>query len=108
MKITEKNLINIISFAPIVILPLMTIVLTIMLYRIHNDDLDKTIKKLETTLIESEKKSIEIKVNSIVDLIEYQNSIIVDSLKLRVKDRVDTAMEIANSLYGKYKKKIKC
>jgi diguanylate cyclase (GGDEF)-like protein len=105
MKITEKNLINIISFAPIVILPLMTIVLTIMLYRIHNDDLDKTIKKLETTLIESEKKSIEIKVNSIVDLIEYQNSIIVDSLKLRVKDRVDTAMEIANSLYENYKGK---
>jgi diguanylate cyclase (GGDEF)-like protein len=103
MALNEKNILNIIATGPLVFIPLVIIVTALLLINIYNDSLEKSIDKMESNLIEIEKKTIQTKVNSIADLIVYQKSILVNDLKSRIEQRVVNAINMANTIYDQYK-----
>ena len=98
MALNEKNILNIIATGPLVFVPLVIIVTALLIINIYNDSLERSIDKMEYNLIESEKKAIQAKVNSIADLIVYQKSILKNDLKLRIKQRVINAVNIADTI----------
>ncbi len=103
MALNEKNILNIIATGPLVFIPLVIIVTTLLVINIYNESLEKSIDKLESNLIDIEKKAIQTKVNSIADLIIHQKSILKDDLKLRIKQRVANAINTADTIYHQYK-----
>jgi len=54
-------------------------------------------------LIQTEKKAIQSKVDSIADLIVYQKSIVKEDLTSRIKQRVENAINTAETIYQLYK-----
>ena len=53
-------------------------------------------------MIHIEKEKVQAKVKSVVDLVKYRQSIIKKELKHRVKDRVYTAYNVAQSIYKQF------
>ena len=103
MALTEKNILKIIATGPLVFIPLVVIVTALLVVNIYNDSLERSIANLEANLIETEKKAIQTKVNSISDLIVHQKSILKDELRSRLKQRVANAIKIADTIYHQYK-----
>ncbi|MCX6053128.1 MAG: cache domain-containing protein [Campylobacterales bacterium] len=105
MLLTEKNITRLIAYGPFIFIPSVVIMLTLMVINTHLSIYKKNVQSIEIGLQNSEKKAIQSKVDGVVDLVAYQNSIIKEKLLLRVKSRVDNAYETAAALYEKYKDK---
>ena len=103
MKIDEKNIVNIIAFAPLLVVPAFILIVIIFVIHINNENFDKTLKNITSDLKASQQATVKAKVDDIVDLAAHQNSLIIDNLTSRVKDRVETAHKIAKALYEQYK-----
>ena len=103
MAINEKNILKIIAAAPLVFIPLVIIITALLVINIYNNSLEKAILKLETDLIQIEKKAMQLRVDSISDLIVYQKSIVKEDLALRIKQRIKNAKNIAETIYLQYK-----
>ena len=103
MAFNEKSILNIIVTGPLVFIPLVIIVTALLVINIYNDSLERSIANLESHLIETEKKSIQTKVNSIADLIVHQKSILKNDLRSRLKERVVNAINVADTIYHQYK-----
>lgn len=99
----ENQLVKIIAFGPVVFIPLMTLLILGFIIKSDKEDLKVAVASLESELIISEKKAIKTKVDSVVDLISYQNSIIEQDLHAKIRERVETAHAMAFSLYTTYK-----
>ena len=105
MKKKENSIIRLIEFGPLIFIPLFVAIVIIFIVKEHEENFDRTLKKVEHNLVKSEKESIQSKVDGISNLITYQNKIIIEKLTLRVKQRVITAHKVATSLYEQYKNK---
>ncbi|MEA3434067.1 MAG: EAL domain-containing protein [Campylobacterota bacterium] len=103
MALNEKSILKIIATAPLVFIPLVIIITALLVINIYNDSLQKAIVKLETNLIQTEKKAIQSKVDSIADLIVYQKSIVKEDLTSRLKQRVENVIYTAETIYQQYK-----
>jgi len=103
MALNEKNILNIIATGPLIFIPLVVIVTALLMVNIYNESLERSIDKMEHNLIETEKKAIQTKVNSIADLIVHQKSILKDELRSRLKQRVLNAVHMADTIYHQYK-----
>ncbi len=66
-------------------------------------DVKTELKDYETNLIEIEKERLIGEVDSLVQLIDYYDTISSDKIKDDVKMVVDVASDIANNIYNKYK-----
>jgi len=99
----DKTFLKIITWAPLFFIPFVVIIVLMQTMKVHNQSFDDNIKRLEAELLNEEKKAIEAKVLSTIDLIVYQKSIIKNDLMERVKKRVDNAHKIAQAIYSKYK-----
>ena len=103
MAFNEKNILGIIVTGPLVFIPLVIIVTALLVINTYNESLERSIANLESNLIETEKKSIETKVNSIADLIVHQQFILIDDLRSRLKERVTNAINVADTIHHQYK-----
>ncbi|MFA6196246.1 MAG: cache domain-containing protein [Sulfurimonas sp.] len=105
MLLSEKNITRLIAYGPFIFIPSVVVMLTLMVINTHLSIYKKNVQNIEIGLQNSEKKAIQSKVDSVVDLVVYQNSIIKEKLLARVKSRVNNAYETATALYEKYKDK---
>jgi signal transduction histidine kinase len=103
MALNEKSILKIIATGPLVFIPLVIIITALLVINIYNDSLQKSIVKLETNLIQTKKKAIQSKVDSIADLIVYQKSIVKEDLTSRLKQRVENVINTAETIYQQYK-----
>lgn len=101
----EKTFLNIITYGPLVFIPLFVATIIFVAYQTYTKNFDEKITKLEETIYNDEKKRIENKVINITDFIVYEKSKINDKLTKKVKERVDTAYLIATNIYNENKDK---
>jgi len=97
--LNEKFLIRFITFAPFLVIPLITIIISLLSIQHNHEVLDQSIHNIRERLISEQQKSTISKVNMAIELINYQRSTIEKRLQTKVKDRVDTAYDIAQSIY---------
>lgn len=103
MALNEKSILKIVAAGPLVFIPLVIIITALLVINIYNNSLEKAILKLETDLIQTEKKAIQSKVDSIADLIVYQKSIVKEDLTSRLKERVENVINTSETIYQQYK-----
>ena len=99
----EKNLIRLVTFAPIIIIPAIAILISIISIEHNNEVLTQSIQNVRERFISEEKKAIISKINMAIKLIEYQRSTIEKELQSKVKIRVDNAYLIAQNIYNQNK-----
>ncbi len=95
----ENFLIRFITFAPFLVIPLITIIISVLSIQHNHEILDQSLQNIRERLISEHQKSIISKVNMAIELITYQRSTIEQRLQTKVKDRVDRAYDIAQSIY---------
>jgi len=96
----EKIFLKFITYAPLFFVPLIIGIISFIINNTYNDSFKENIKKLDQSLYEEEKRNTELRVSTMVDIITYHQSIIKYKLKLRVKERVKTAYNIATEFYN--------
>ena len=99
----EEMVLKFIAFGPFLFIPSIVLLLTFLMVTTSNIQFEKTLKKLEISLHESQDEAIKLKVDSVVNNIIYRKSIIKENLKNRVKKRVTYALKISKGIYEKYK-----
>ncbi|MDD2781430.1 cache domain-containing protein [Sulfuricurvum sp.] len=97
--LNEKFLVRFITFAPFLVIPLITIIISVLSIQHNQEILDQSLQNIRERLISEQQKSIVSKVNMAIELITYQRSTIEQRLQTKVKDRVDRAYDIAQSIY---------
>jgi len=103
MKVKENSVIKLIAYAPLFVIPLFILVIVISVAKENKLNFEKTKNRVELDLINSKNYAIKAKIDSIVDLVNYQNDILEKKLSNRVKDRVNTAYKVAIELYEQNK-----
>ena len=105
MILNEKNILKFIVFTPLITIPFIAFFIAYLTLTRNHDTFQTAIKSIQKDLIKIEKKKVQAKVDSVVDLVKYRQSIIKEELKARVKDRVYTAYNVAHSIYQQFKGK---
>lgn len=105
MILNEKNILKFVVYAPVLLIPLVAFFIAYTLLTRNHNSLQTTIKSIQNDLIIIEKQKLKAKVDSVVDLVTYRQSILKEELENRVKDRVYTAYNVANSIYEQFKNK---
>ncbi len=101
----EKTFLNIITYGPLFFVPFFVSIIIIVSYQTYNKNFENKLDKLQETILLKEKKTIENKVQNVTDFIVYQKSEIKNNLTNRVKERVETAFNIATNIYNENKDK---
>ena len=99
----ENIFLKIITYGPLVFVPLIVAILLFVFIQTYNEGYQKSLEKTEKELYMVEKKSVENKVKSVSDFISYKKSIINEKLKDTVKKRVELALLQAENIYQEYK-----
>lgn len=97
--LNEKNLLKLISYGPLIFIPFVVIVISLLLLHVRELEYKKSLKDIETSYTETQKSKIVSKVDMAIRLIEYKKSITETMLKEKVKNRVDIAYSVAKNLY---------
>lgn len=95
----EKGLIRFITFAPLVIIPAIVILISMISIYHNHEILDQSLQNVHERLISEQEKSIVSKINMAIELILYQRSTIEKQLQSKVQSRVDTAYAVAQNIY---------
>ncbi|MEA2111674.1 MAG: cache domain-containing protein [Campylobacterota bacterium] len=99
----ENLFLKIITFAPLVFIPLIIGLVSFAFIHMYNTDFQNNLEKTTENLFNIEKSAVEIKIQNTSDVINYRKSILQDRLKIRVKQRVEKAYAIAQSIYEEHK-----
>ncbi len=95
----ELGLIRFITFAPLVIIPAIVILISSISIRHNHEILNQSLQNIHERLISEQEKSIVSKINMAIELIVYQRSTIEKRLQSKVKSRVDTAYAVGQNIY---------
>lgn len=101
--INEKILIRFITFAPLIIIPTIAVIISTISIQHNHDILDQSIQNFRERFISEQQESVVSKVNMAIELILYQRSTIENRLQHKVKNRVDTAYSVAHYIYEQNK-----
>jgi len=101
--LNEELVLKFVAWGPFLFIPSVVLLLTFLMIDTSNTQFEKRLKKLESTLHESKKETIKLKVDSVVNNIIYRKSITKENLKKRVKKRVLNAFKVSRAIYEKYK-----
>ncbi|MFA6193050.1 MAG: cache domain-containing protein [Sulfurimonas sp.] len=99
----EKTFLNLITYAPLVVIPLFFLVVTILSYQMYLQSFESSINNLGKDILNSEKKAVEDKVLNLTDIIIHKKAEIKSELTSRVKNRVEIAYTMAENIYNEYK-----
>lgn len=99
----EKTFLNIITYAPLIVIPVFFLVVTILSYQMYLQNFESSINNLREDILNTEKKAVENKVLNLTDIIIHKKAEIKNELNDRVKNRVETADAIAKNIYNEYK-----
>lgn len=99
----EKIFLNLITYAPLVVIPLFFFIMTVLSYQIYLQSFESSINNLREDILNSEKNAVENKVANLTDIIIYKKAEIKNTLTETIKNRVQTACAIAENIYHEYK-----
>jgi diguanylate cyclase (GGDEF)-like protein len=99
----EKTFLNIITYAPLLVVPIFFILVTILSYQIYLQSFQSSINNLQQDMLNSEKKAAQDKVLNLTDIIIHKKAEIKHALTSRVQNRVETAYTIAKNIHNEYK-----
>ncbi|GKT11779.1 MAG: hypothetical protein ISEC1_P0749 [Thiomicrorhabdus sp.] len=98
----EKSWITFLAIGPMLLIPVMVALISFVFITAEKSKLDSSLSRMEQDTISYLKSTIHSKVNNIVDLAAYRNSVVKAELHLRIQQRVDDACKIASQLYTLY------
>ncbi len=101
-----KLIIQILALAPVVFIPAIVFMVATLILQAEEDNFKAAIQQVESDFIENEKSRIRSKVNNMVDLVAYRQSVINQNLHSRIKNRVQNAQKIALALHDFYQDKM--
>ncbi|MDQ7043071.1 MAG: cache domain-containing protein [Sulfurimonas sp.] len=101
--LNETNILRLVAFGPLIVIPLVFMVLCITIMDSQNQNFRNSIEKLKVNSTKIQEQKIETKIDQLVKYIENKKSIIEQELKDRVTHRVYNAYTIANAIYKKNK-----
>ena len=99
----EKTFLNLITYAPLVFIPLFVVIIISLSYQAYSHSFNLSIKNLEKDTLHAEKEALKTKIDNLSKLIVYKKSEIKNKLTNRVKNRVQVAYDMAHNIYTKYK-----
>lgn len=102
----KKNLIQILALGPVVFIPIVVFIIASFIVNTEKASYELAMKQISQDYLETEKSRIRSKVNNMVNLVSYRQSIIDQKLHARIQRRVDDAQRIAIGLYNQYKNKM--
>lgn len=100
----DKFLVSIISVISVIFIPALIVGVMGFVFYVHNTNYDEALQTLKPKLIQKQKELVKARVDGVVELINYQQSLITEELQNRVKDRVEVAHEIATAIYHNFHK----
>lgn len=100
--VNENNIGKIISYSPLIMMPILVIIITITMVTHNQMKLNHSIELSKKSLISQENNKLKTEIDKINDLIEYQNNIFEQLLRERVKERVESAVAIGNKIHNKF------
>ena len=86
-----------------VVIPAVVLFLAMLIISQQEQDYKTTVAQLESDFVQTEQARVRTKVNNMVDLVSYRQSVINQRLHNRIQQRVDDAHKIAMALYDFYK-----
>jgi len=101
-----KLIIQMMALAPVIFIPAIVLFAGTLIIDAEEENYRTAISQVEDDFIETEKSRIRSKVNNMVDLVEYRQSVINQRLHSRIQRRVEDAHKIALALYEKYHKNL--
>jgi signal transduction histidine kinase len=104
--ISRKTLIQIFALGPVLFIPAVIFFVSNLVLDIEQSFYEQEKNQLEQDYLENEKSRIQSKVTNMVDLVQYQQSIINKNLHSRIQRRVEDANTIAMTLYNFYVNRI--
>jgi len=104
---SEKNILKLIKFAPIVFIIFSAILIMYTFIQISNKKFTADIQNLENDYFQSQKHEVQSEVQRVYDYISYKKSLSETNLKNYLKQRVYEAHSIASSIYKENKTKPK-
>lgn len=99
----ENSILNIIRFAPIIFILLLSLFLTNIFIEIQNSDYDENIKRSKKEYLEKNKYRVKEEVEKVYAYIIKNKNSTKKLLKKSIKNKVNEAHGIALSIYDKYK-----
>lgn len=98
----RKTLIQLLALGPVVFIPTVVLIVASLITSTEKAGFERAITQVEQDFLENEKARVRSKVNNMVDLVTYRQSIINQQLHNRIQRRVDDAQRVALTLYEKY------
>lgn len=95
--------VQLLTFAPILLVPAVVFALAMLVLGEQEKGYQTKVAQLESDFLYTEKARVRSKVNNMVDLVSYRQSIVTQELHTRIQRRVDDAHVIAQALYDFYK-----
>ncbi|WP_321324151.1 cache domain-containing protein [Thiomicrorhabdus sp.] len=102
----SKKFIQLLALGPVVLIPLTVFFISSLVINSEKDTYQRAQAQIELDYLETEKSRIRSKVDNMVDLVSYRQSIINQKLHDRIQRRVEDAHRIAITLYNYYVKKM--
>jgi diguanylate cyclase (GGDEF)-like protein len=99
----EKTFLNIITYGPLVAIPIFFLIVTVLSYQLNLKNFEVREKELEKDLLTTEKNAVKNKVLNVSDIIIHKKAEIKNELSSRIQNRVETAYSIAENIYNEYK-----
>lgn len=100
--LNSKKFIQLLAFGPVILIPLTVLFISSLVINSENDSFQRAQAQIEIDYLETEKSRIQSKVDNMVDLVSYRQSIINQKLHDRIQRRVEDAHRIAITLYNYY------
>ncbi len=99
----DSRIVQIITYAPFIFIPTVVIMIFALMIHANHTQFANSVEQMEASVTETRREVIISQVNSIVNLIEYKQSMANKILQEKVKARVDVAYSIAKNIYDEYK-----
>ncbi|GAB6069848.1 hypothetical protein JCM30760_09450 [Thiomicrorhabdus hydrogeniphila] len=102
----SKKIIQLLAIGPVIIIPAIVFFVSSLIIESENNTYQRAMEQVKVDYLETEKSRIRSKVDNMVDLVSYRQSIINQKLHDRIQSRVDDARRIGLSLYHYYVNKL--
>ncbi|MFV0447336.1 MAG: cache domain-containing protein [Vibrio sp.] len=105
--LNDRKLLNIIRYAPAIVMTLFAIVVNGILIQSNRMEAEEKSESLRDNLIEQQKQIVQVQIYQISDQIDRHKSMTVNTLQQQIRDRVYEAHKIASNIYQHHRDKPK-
>lgn len=99
MKLSEKVLIRIVTYAPLVLIPIVVLVILLMNITVLDSNYNITVENFTKNIIEKKNAILKTKINSLANYIEYKNSLFKENMKSNLQDEAKRIYTLADQIY---------